>query len=715
MCYTDEDDDLWLNDPQEYIRRKFDIFEDFISPVSASQTFLNNCCKKKKGMLKNTIAFSVQVLRSDTHNARSKDGALHMLGTVSDLLLKKKIYHEQINDMLCNYVLPFFNCEHPFLRARAAWVLHFFDDFEFDNEATLNQALNCLQSALLNDKELPVRVQAAISLQVFVHNQEKTKQFIEQNINNIIIAYLNVIKESQNDDVTNALQKIVIIFGDKVIPISYQILDNLVNTLIEIISGYSESSDSSIAIMGLLSAIDTVLMMIDSKEILEQLEPIALKGVSYVLNQNLTEMHEECFNIVTSLTDKKISEDMWKLYEYIYQILVKEGNVESLSDMMSALHNFLTIDPEGFLSNQNRIAAFYEICKAILLAKNTLEDDDCSMVKLIEVLFLQYRDKIDAFIPPFCELVFNRFMSELITDDLHNMCIQTFIVVFYFKEDLFFQIMEKLQPLYPDINVLQHFFEEWLNNINSFCGLHDRKVCALGFSKLLTLEPSKRPSVVDQIIPRIIPNILKMFDNLKESYKLKANADAESRDSDSDIDSDSDDEAVEDEDNLKGNFENAIDEFKQKLPFPVTEMDDDGDDFDDDDDDDEDNGDDDDDDNELTSLESFETTIDKDDSPEDEYVIFRNAIEFLKVHNQYYYNELFCKLDQQNVAILQDIFVLAQRRQDAAGRAVMKSLTVCFNFIILFVSESRRIEQGGGYVFSNQTVPQSFNFGGTFS
>lgn len=724
MCYTDEDDELWSSDPQEYIRRKFDIFEDFISPVSASQTFLNNCCKKRKDMLKNTIAFSVQVLRSDTSSARLKDGALHMLGSVSDLLLRKKVYHEQINDMLCNYVLPFFQNEHPFLRARAAWVLHFFEDFDFDNDATLNQVLVSLQAALLNDKELPVRVQAAISLQVFVYSQEKTKPILEPNISTIIIAYLNVIKESQNDDVTNALQKIVIIFGEKVIPIAVQIIENLVNTLVEIITGNSDTTDSSIAIMGLLSAIDTVLMMTDSKELLEQLEPVSLKGVSLVLSHNLTEMHEECFNIVTSLTDRQISNDMWKLYEYIFQILVKQNNVEALSDMMSALHNYITVDPDAFLADPNRIAAFYEICKAVLMG-DTIEDDDCNIIKLIEVLFLQYREKIESVIPSFCELVFARFMKGVNTEDLHSMCIMAFTVVFYFNTNLFFQIMDKLQQMFPNKHVLAYFFEEWLTNISSLYGLHDRKVCALGFSKLLTLEANRIPPSVQEKIVQSIPDLLKMFDNLKESYKMKAMADTESKDTDDEIDTDSEDEDGLEEDAAaagdtggKGNcLGKSIEQFKQQLPFPVTEMDDDdeNDEFGNDDDDDDDDGDDDAELNELTSLESYETVLDKEDSNEDEYVIFRNAVEFVKNHNQNLYNELFGKLDKPKENTLKDIFMLAQLRQEAAGKLISEfnlSLTTIVSFLL---AESRKIEQGGGYVFSNQTVPASFNFGGSFS
>lgn len=37
MCHTDEDEDLFENDPVEYIKTKYDVFEDFVSPVNAAR------------------------------------------------------------------------------------------------------------------------------------------------------------------------------------------------------------------------------------------------------------------------------------------------------------------------------------------------------------------------------------------------------------------------------------------------------------------------------------------------------------------------------------------------------------------------------------------------------------------------------------------------------------------------------------------------------
>ena len=61
MCYTDADAELWQCNPHEYIRTKFDIFEDYVSPVMAAQTLLHTVCKKRKDMLQNTMEFLMEV------------------------------------------------------------------------------------------------------------------------------------------------------------------------------------------------------------------------------------------------------------------------------------------------------------------------------------------------------------------------------------------------------------------------------------------------------------------------------------------------------------------------------------------------------------------------------------------------------------------------------------------------------------------------------
>ena len=51
MSYSEADAELWDTDPYDYISIKIDIFEDFVSPVTAAQTLLHSACKKRKEML----------------------------------------------------------------------------------------------------------------------------------------------------------------------------------------------------------------------------------------------------------------------------------------------------------------------------------------------------------------------------------------------------------------------------------------------------------------------------------------------------------------------------------------------------------------------------------------------------------------------------------------------------------------------------------------
>lgn len=68
------------------------MFEDFLSPVTAAQSLVHTVCKKRKGVLQRAMAFVVSLLTNPSCSARQKDGALHLVGTVATLLLKRKMY-----------------------------------------------------------------------------------------------------------------------------------------------------------------------------------------------------------------------------------------------------------------------------------------------------------------------------------------------------------------------------------------------------------------------------------------------------------------------------------------------------------------------------------------------------------------------------------------------------------------------------------------------
>jgi len=120
MCYSNEDDQLWHSDPYEYIRLKFDIFEDLVSPMVAAQHFLTRACAKRKNVLEPVMVFCVQILSlpPDQRDPRRKDGALHVIGSMAEVLMKKKQYKSQLESMLVTHVFPEFRSELGYMRAR---------------------------------------------------------------------------------------------------------------------------------------------------------------------------------------------------------------------------------------------------------------------------------------------------------------------------------------------------------------------------------------------------------------------------------------------------------------------------------------------------------------------------------------------------------------------------------------------------------------------
>uniref|UniRef100_A0A672RSS6 Importin N-terminal domain-containing protein n=1 Tax=Sinocyclocheilus grahami TaxID=75366 RepID=A0A672RSS6_SINGR len=284
MCYTDSDEELWQEDPYEYIRMKFDVFEDFISPTTAAQTLLFTACNKRKEVLQKSMGFCYQILTDPACDPRKKDGALHMIGSLAEILLKRKIYKDQMEFMLQNHVFPLFRSELGYMRARACWVLHYFCEVKFKIDQNLQTALELTRLCLINDNEMPVKVEAAIALQVLISNQEKAKDYITPHIRPVMQALLHIVRVTENDDLTNVIQKMICEYSEEVTPIAVEMTQHLALTFNQVIqTGPDEEGgdDKAVTAMGILNTIDTLLSVVeDHKEVVPLFVTTALERLT---------------------------------------------------------------------------------------------------------------------------------------------------------------------------------------------------------------------------------------------------------------------------------------------------------------------------------------------------------------------------------------------------------------------------------------------------
>lgn len=267
-----------------------DIFEDFVSPVIAAQTLLSSACRKRKDMFGRTMQLCMQVLtsREGEYGPRQRDGALHMVGTLHDILMKKKSYREELSPLLSQYVYPEFGSPLGHMRARVCWVLQCFSSIRFKTDGLLLEAVNLTVGALLNDSELPVKVEAAIAIQMLLSSQEKVHAYLQPHVKEVTTELLEIIRETENDNIANVLQKVVPCYSDQLLPMAYEITDHLATTFSKVIETDSGTDEKAITAMGLLNTLETVLSaMEDSPEIMAQIEKTVLRVVGHILHHNI--------------------------------------------------------------------------------------------------------------------------------------------------------------------------------------------------------------------------------------------------------------------------------------------------------------------------------------------------------------------------------------------------------------------------------------------
>lgn len=234
------------------------------------------------------MQFIMQIITTPNVDAKQKDGAFHMIGTLADILLKKKVYRENMEQMLTSYIFPEFQSPYGHMRARACWVLHSFSDIKFKSSQVLGEIMRLTANALLTDTELPVKVEAAIVVQMYLTSQEKAAPYLESQIKPITLELLTIIRETENDDLTGVMQKIVCTYTEQLIPIAVEICQHLATTFSQVLESEDGSEDKAITAMGLINTIETLLTVMEEyPQITNLLRPIIIGVVGHVFQQNI--------------------------------------------------------------------------------------------------------------------------------------------------------------------------------------------------------------------------------------------------------------------------------------------------------------------------------------------------------------------------------------------------------------------------------------------
>ncbi|KAJ5408009.1 importin [Penicillium cosmopolitanum] len=558
LCQSDEDIELFEEDPSEYLHRKLNYYEEVSAPDIAATNFLVALTKNRKKQtfailtFVNSVVSKYEAAPDDQKLPREKEGALRMIGSLSSVILgKKSPIADQVEYFFVRHVFPEFRSPHGFLRARACDTLEKFEQLDFKDPNNLMVIYrNILES--MTDSELPVRVEAALALQPLIRH-DVIRTSMQQNIPQIMQQLLKLANEVDVDALANVMEDFVEVFSAELTPFAVALSEQLRDTYMRIVGEVLERNatkgdeegfgdfldDKSITALGVLQTIGTLILTLESTpDVLLHLETILMPVISITLENKLYDLYNEIFEIIDSCTfaSKNISPTMWQAFELIHKTF-KGGAELYLEDMLPALDNYVSYGSDMLVQNPAYIGALAGMVEDIFRNESIGGVDRISAAKLAEALMLNLRGSIDQYIPLFIELsmsILDPADVKAKTYRIHLM--EMTINAIYYNPVLSLQVLEAK-------GWTNKFFSLWFSNIDNFRRVHDKKLSIAAISSLLTMKAGDVPVSVQQGWPRLLQGVTRLFQTLPAALKQR---DETTKESDFTLDDDFDDE---DEDN----------------------------------------------------------------------------------------------------------------------------------------------------------------------
>ncbi|RDY03360.1 Importin beta-like SAD2 [Mucuna pruriens] len=507
MCFNDNDQKLWDEDPHEYVRKGYDIIEDLYSPRTASMDFVSELVRKRgKENLQKFIQFIVEIFRRyDEASAefkpyRQKDGALLAIGALCDKLKQTEPYKSELERMLVQHVFPEFSSPVGHLRAKAAWVAGQYAHINFADQNNFRKALQCVVSRM-QDPELPVRVDSVFALRSFIEACKDLNE-IRPILPQLLDEFFKLMNEVENEDLVFTLETIVDKFGEEMAPYALGLCQNLAAAFWRCMNTAEVDDEAddpgALAAVGCLRAISTILESVNRlPDLFVQIEPTLLPIMRRMLTTDGQEVFEEVLEIVSYMTffSPTISLDMWTLWPLMMEALA-DWAIDFFPNILVPLDNYISRGTAHFLAckEPDYQQSLWNMISSIMSDKNMEDNDIVPAPKLIEVVFQNCRGHVDHWVEPYLRITVERLRH---TQKSYLKCLfmQVIADALYYNAALTLSILQKLA-------VATEIFHLWFQLLQqvkksgmraNFKREHEKKVCCLGLTSLLALPADQLP------------------------------------------------------------------------------------------------------------------------------------------------------------------------------------------------------------------------------
>ena len=561
LCFTEEDAELWDSDPQEYVRRSLDVIEDYYSPrTAATNLLIALTTSRAKDCLQGIVQKCSQVLNAALNSTdmallRQKDGALLALGSLRKHLTKREDYRGSLEPMLRTHVLPLLSDQNGFLRQRGCWVYAQFASTIFKGvgasgedggapSPAAEQMAHAFPAIMagLRDRDLPVRVQAAVTIKELVEQQCMPPTLIEL-LPQLMELLFSLLQEVGADEIVSTVDTLIEHYGEQMVPYAVQVVTALSATFMRLLDETDEDDedDATLAALGVMQALGTMMEAVSGKaEIYRNMEQPLMPLFTRCCQQDAEDYFEEMLELLAYITyyATDISPQLWELVPQLHAVYHDWGR-DYVNNLSVPLDNFISRSPEAFLTLQNGgiVQMVVSIIRDALVSEHATESfqegDAHGAPRLIESMMHACPGRIDPVVPDLMQYVLMR-LDTAETRGYKILLYSALSSSIHYNPVLALQVLEHRQAT-------TQVLTSWANHLSTTEKLrrHDFKIGLLAASALLSLPNASAPAMVASNRLHLLRLGLTVHKRLAVLREQKA---AEDEDEDEDEEGDDDDD-----------------------------------------------------------------------------------------------------------------------------------------------------------------------------
>lgn len=532
--------ELYEDEPEEYIRRFFDVGKENTTADTASINFLYRLSTVKFASCGAPILSIINEVfqkraadRNDLKIACQTEGALRILATISYKLDKKNSpVKGQVDHLLHSVVYPELSeatlSKTPWLTARACDTIAIFT-YKFTDQNVLQDIFHGVVACFQQQEHFPVQLTAIDALRTLVEEQYVAMQ-IAQQAPQLMGTLLDMSKNFESDILTSVMDVFVSKFAANLEPyaneLSYRLVEQFLAIAHQILeqtsSGANIDTDQEYQALGILNTLTSLVVSMNaSTEVAASLESTVRNVITFILHNSMGLFLGEAMEMAESLlfSTGKMSPSQWEIFRetisafdtYAYDYF------DLFHPYLEAVVHSAFASPDITMDSPD-VQSLFRVCFQILTGEEVDPVFANLAFELIEFSILSLGNKFNSFLPNFLPQIFSVFTELDSNDAFDGFMLHHLSILRIFFACLYVNLSYTLQFLNEN-NFTSLFYKLWLKHSDDFQSVYGCKLQVL--AALSIVIDSDLNLIVEDLVGETVNVLISNLESLPHAIRAR--------------------------------------------------------------------------------------------------------------------------------------------------------------------------------------------------